>query len=385
MTTQPGGLNGSKRTTTKPLDAPQMLVGRVLEGRYRLDGILSSGGMGIIFRATQLSVNRQVAVKVLKPTLAAELDLARRFSQEVELGARFCHPNIINLIDAGRDAGGLVYLVMEFFEGETLREALQSAALTLPEILEVFAQVCDALTESHGSGVIHRDIKFDNVMLRRLRDGRIHVKLLDFGVAKLLGNTAELTRNGQTPGTPGIIAPELVDMHEPTPRSDLYSMGVLLFTVLCGRAPFQGINDLELMRAHRNEPVPSIRAEVLPEVPDSLLELVYALMAKEPDGRPESAQEVHNRLQVIAQECIAASPDAARYQPPINRYPERAPDLSLSTMEREAFGVSSRVERARRDEEIPILVPTSVVAMLSVVLMVCLMIIFVLIRELVRS
>jgi serine/threonine-protein kinase len=362
-----------------------MLLGRVLEGRYRLDHILSAGGMGIIFSATQLSVNRKVAVKVLKPTLAAEQDLTRRFTQEVELGARFCHPNIINLIDAGRDAGGLIYLVLEFFDGETLREALQRAALTLPEILEVFAQVCDALTESHGEGVIHRDIKFDNVMLRRLRDGEIHVKLLDFGVAKLLNSSIELTRSGQVPGTPGIIAPELIDMQDPTPRSDLYSLGVLLFTVLCGRAPFEGINDLELMRAHRNEPVPSIRAEVLPSVPDSLLELVYALMAKEPAGRPESAREVRRRLQVIRKECLAHTPDPPRYQPPINRYPDRPADLSLSTMEREAFNNPSRINRAESDENIPILVPTSVVAMLSVLLMVCLLVIFALIRELFRG
>jgi serine/threonine-protein kinase len=361
-----------------------MLIGRVLEGRWRLERVLNAGGMGIIFEATQLSVHRKVAVKILKPTLAAEYDIMQRFSQEVELCARFCHPNIINLIDAGRDAGGLLFLVMEYFEGETLREALQRAALTLPEILEVFSQVCDALTESHGEGVIHRDIKFDNVMLRRLRDNTIHVKLLDFGVAKLLGNSVELTRNGQVPGTPGIIAPELIDMQEPTPRSDLYSLGVLLFTVLCGRAPFEGINDLELMRAHRHEQVPSIRDEVLPSVPDSLLELVYSLMAKEPDARPENAREVRDRLQVIRQEYLAAHPDPPRYQPPSNQYPERAPDMSLSTLEREAFAPPSRINRTR-DEDVPILVPTSVVAMLSVLLMVCLLVILVLIREIIRG
>jgi serine/threonine-protein kinase len=390
MTTKPGGTQNSSRRTTKPLDAPQLLVGRVLEGRYRLNGILSSGGMGIIFDATQLSVQRRVAIKVLKPTLAADMDLMRRFSQEVELGARFCHPNIIPLIDAGRDAGGLTYLVMEFFEGETLREALQAESLTLAEILEVFIQVCDALTELHAGGVIHRDLKFDNVMVKRLKDGRLHVRLLDFGVAKLLGNSADLTKSGQVPGTPGIIAPELLDMQEPTARSDLYSLGVLLFTVLSGRAPFIGANDLELMRAHRHEEVPAIRAEVQPYVPDSLLELVYALMVKEPESRPESARDVRRRLCVIHEEIQHSIPDPERYKPPLNSYESRPVDASMSG-ERRAVMLSpsklnpSKVSRRRDDDDVPILMPTSVVSMLGVVLMMCIIVIIMLVRQVIRG
>ncbi len=297
MTTRPQAKK--KRHGTKPLDAPQALIGRVLDGRFRLAKVLTRGGMGIVFEAKQLSVGRTVAVKILRPTLSSEADLVQRFSQEIEVVSSLSHPNIVTLIDAGRDVGGLTYLAMEFVNGETFRDALKAGKLNLAEIVEVLIQTCDALMEAHEAGIIHRDLKFDNIMLTRHKDERLHIKVLDFGVAKLLSRNLNLTRSGQVPGTPGIIAPELIDERPPTPRSDLYSLGVLLYTALCGEAPFTAENDLELMRAHKFEEVPNLESRISGNIPGALLDLTYHLLEKQPQQRPESAQEVRDRLESI--------------------------------------------------------------------------------------
>lgn len=302
MTTRPSIHTASRRGSTQPHDAPHALLGRVLDGRYRLDEVLTSGGMGIVFKATQLSVKRTIAVKILRPTLADQSDLVRRFNQEIQVVASLRHPNIVAMIDAGRDAGGLMFLAMEFFEGITFREALTRGELSLPEITDVLMQTCEALMEAHAAGIIHRDLKFDNIMLARQRDGRLHVKILDFGVAKLLSSDIHLTRSGQVPGTPGIIAPELIDELPPTPASDLYSLGVLLYTALRGEAPFTANNDLELMRAHKFDPVPRLEGLLSTAVPADLVDLTHRLLEKKPEDRPPSARQVRDQLNALSRQ-----------------------------------------------------------------------------------
>ena len=303
----------SRRAPQRSLDSPELLVGRILEGRYRLDSVLNKGGMGVVFEATQVTVGRRVAVKILRPTLSQTPGLVKRFRLEVETVAQISHPNVVGLIDSGRDAMGLIYLVMEFVEGKTLRQSLRSGDLKLWEILEVFSQVCNALVETHGQHVIHRDLKLRNIMVVRMRDGAIHVKLLDFGVAKLLARDVDLTEGGQITGTPGIIAPELVDGDDPTAQSDLYSIGVLLFTALAGQAPFSATNDLELMRAHKVEPLPDLAQMVGHQVPSYVVELTCQLLAKDPGERPRSALALRNRLDEMARRIQHHHPDATSY------------------------------------------------------------------------
>lgn len=387
MSTRPGGASNKQRSSTRPLDAPQSLLGRVLSGNYRLDRVINAGGMGIIFEARQLSVDRPVAIKLLKPTLSGDSDLMQRFSQEVEIGKDLWHPNVVSLLDAGRDASGLVYLVMEFFDGETFRSALQRKELSLIEILEVFSQACNALIEAHGNQVIHRDLKFDNIMLKRHRDGAIHVKLLDFGVAKMLDRDVDLTRGGQIPGTPGIIAPELIEMQAPSAQSDLYSLGVLLFTVLAGDAPFHGHNDLELMRAHKQNPLPRLETMVQDYVPEGLVELAYEMLAKDPSHRPRDAWIVRDRFTSIRAELLRKYRDMPRYIPP-NAPPEELerdigvldPFSGVLSGVHEAFDderVSARVPSSE-SQEVPLIVPTSVVSVLVFILIVLIVIIIVL-------
>lgn len=370
MTTRPG-----KRVSTKPIDAPQQLVGRVLDGRYRLQEVLSVGGMGIIFAAHQLATGRQTAVKVLRPTLSGDIDLNTRFQQEIETLSRLSHPHIVTLHDCGQDVAGLHYLVMEYVDGGTLRELLRKCELTLPEILDVFAQVCDALVEAHARGIIHRDLKFENIMVRRFDDGRPHVTILDFGVAKLLTRNDSVTRTGEVPGTPGIIAPELVDSAAPSPQSDLYSLGVLMFTALAGNAPFEADNEFELMRAHQNHDMPRLEGLVGDDVPEQVLDVVYELTQKDPKLRPATASAVRDRLEKIS-ESLRATPDVSRYIPPRGEHippldPRPGDPGATRSMEfLHNKPVEEKEEGPLEQARDMLLAPTSVVGLLITVLIV---------------
>ena len=194
---------------TEPIDAPHSLVGRSLDGSYRLKEMINLGGMGIIFRAEQLSTGRTVAVKVLKPSRANEMSTMRRFEREAKVLAQLSHPNIVSMVDSGRDAGGLAYVVMEFVKGATFRQVLKNGSLSLIEMMEVFTKTSSALAEAHAADVIHRDLKFDNIMISRQADGHLRVTVLDFGVAKPTsrGRRRKVTKAGHVPGARGIVAP----------------------------------------------------------------------------------------------------------------------------------------------------------------------------------
>lgn len=389
MTTRPNQPENSGRSSTQPIDAPELLVGRTLGGRYRLEKVLNAGGMGIIFEATQISVGRKVAIKLLKPTLSRDPSLVERFQLEVEVVAQISHPNVVGLIDSGQDATGLTFLVMEFVDGKTLRQALRAGDLKLWEILEVFAQVCNGLIETHGQQIIHRDLKFDNIMVRRMRDGDIQVTLLDFGVAKLLSHDANLTAGGQVAGTPGIVAPELVDGKDPTARSDLYSLGVVLFTTLAGETPFEGDNDLELMRAHKVDPVPNLRKLVGHQVPEEVIDLTAELLLKDPDQRPSAARTVKRRLKRMARRVRKRFPDATGYIPPETRGLEKLSEDDDDFDELEEIAHIEALEAEQIGDRgwigvlfpRPLVAPMTVVAMLSMILMILCVVLFYLVYE----
>lgn len=347
-------------------DPPEALVGRILDGRYRLERVLSSGGMGIVFLATQVTVQRQVAIKIIKPALARHQDLVQRFMHEIEISGRLTHPHIVTLFDTGRDLTGLNYIAMEYVDGETFRDALANARLSLMEILHVFVQVCDALIEAHDLGIIHRDLKFENIMLARHRDGRIHTKVLDFGVAKQLFHDKSITRMGEVPGTPGIIAPELLDQVDPSAQSDLYSLGVLLFTALTGRPPFEGDTDFEVMRAHKMDDVPDLYGLVGDRVPEEIIELAYELMQKDPKARPKASTDVRDRLERIIRRLERQMQDHPRYVPPVGVQPLHIPRTEGTQLNRSAEFMA----RQTTLEPESAMAPTSVVAVLIVAVIV---------------
>lgn len=367
---------------TDTFDAPQTLEGRILDGQYRLEETLEAGGMGLIFRAHQKSTDRTVAVKILRPTRSDEMTAIRRFSREGELLARLSHPNIVSLIDSGRDAGGLLYLVMEYIEGTSFREFLADRSPSLLELVEIFEKTAGALAEAHASHVIHRDLKLDNIVVTRQADGTLRVTILDFGVAKPVGDAErlELTGSGEVPGTPDVVAPELVENEPPSPRSDLYSLGVLTYSALAGHPPFDASNDLELMRAHKQEALPSLEDRVPDYVPESLVELVERMLEKDPAERPESASEVRRELASVRRELWERAPAREPYAPGHAVEPEERAwdDEEVGTEappKRRREGPLSPLLRSIFGEE-PLVAPRLVVIELAVILV---MMIFVLI------
>ncbi|MFU8805463.1 MAG: protein kinase domain-containing protein, partial [Bradymonadaceae bacterium] len=226
-------------------------------------------------------------------------------------------------------------------------------------------------------------LKFDNIMITRMRDGRLHVRLLDFGVAKLLSRDTNLTQGGQVAGTPGIIAPELVDGHKPTSLSDLYSIGVLLYTALTGEAPFKEQNDLALMRAHKLKALPNLDDLVGRVVPEQVISLACELLEKEPERRPSDARYVRDRLEVMAATMRDRYPDATTYHPP------QASSLESPTpaLLFDAHGTTGAEpeEFIRKVFKEPVVAPMTVVAALSFLLMILIVVIIYMVFQLINA
>ena len=293
---------------------PKHYVGRVFAGRYLIERPLAEGGMGAVFEATQTSLGRKVAIKVVKSTFEGDDEAMKRFQREAEAVARLQHPHIVTVVDAGRAEDGTLFLAMELLTGETVRAALRREHhFPWPRALAVIEDVAAALMAAHEAGVIHRDLKAENVMLTRAAGRPEHAKVLDFGVAKLTEQTPAppVTGSGFVAGTPGFIAPEQMLGKSDEPRSDLYSLGVLLFELLAGRAPFVGGSGVELMMRHLTEPAPRV-ADVAREggieVPGPVDELCASLLSKDPDERPPSATALLQIVRTLRESAMATMP-----------------------------------------------------------------------------
>jgi serine/threonine protein kinase len=279
------------------------LPGTVLDQKYRLDEKIGSGGFGAVFRGTHLGLDLPVAIKVFRPTIGNDTPAAlERFRQEGIAASRIRHPNVVEVFDNGISATGIAYLVMELMKGRTLDAELRTKG-TLPprRAAEILAPVCDALAEFHAAGIVHRDISPGNIFLHEGRHGEV-VKLLDFGLSKILESSWDeetrlaLTTTGAIPGTPAYMAPERLLKGDCDGRSDVYSLGVILFRMLSGRPPFEpgdrGVYALAMM--HLTADPPSLR-DAAPGVPPDLADLALRAMAKNPDARP-SARELGELL-----------------------------------------------------------------------------------------
>ncbi len=290
------------------------LLGVEIDGRFRIDSILGAGGMGAVFRATQLSVQREVAIKILRPELTDREEFFARFFREARVVSDLEHPNVVRLIDFGQDTDrDLLFLVMELVRGVALEELVQQGRLSQAMALEVVHQISGALTEPHRRGIIHRDLKPENLIVVPVSDGSVQVKVLDFGIAQVMEAETKLTQTGATYGTPAYMAPERSQQGVTDARSDLYSLGVLLFEMLTGEQPFVADTGIRVIFQHIFEEPPSLRGifsddEVHPEV----VELVEDLMAKDPDRRPQTARAVRDRVDELRRK-LASGP--ARIDP----------------------------------------------------------------------
>ncbi len=261
-------------------------MNQILSERYRLEALIGRGAMAEVYRATDLAEDRTVAIKV--PYVESESDLGR-IRREAELSMTLRHPSIVEVYDV-IELEGKIYIVMEYVEGVKLSEIIQEGKIPVDKALDIAIQICHALNHAHRSGVIHRDIKPDNIMLDS--DGK--VKVMDFGIAERrdLLNSA-LT--GEIAGTVLYISPEQALGDELDGRSDLYSLGVVLYEMLVGQPPFKGENALTLIYQHLDEPPRSLK-DLNPTLPDEIEEIVLRLLEKEPDNRFSSTEELAEEL-----------------------------------------------------------------------------------------
>ncbi|NIZ93600.1 Stk1 family PASTA domain-containing Ser/Thr kinase [Kineococcus rubinsiae] len=272
------------------------LVGRRIDGRYRVLARIGRGGMGVVYRAEDERLEREVAVKVLRADLAHDLEARQRFVREAKSAARLAHPGVVSVLDQGTD-GETAYLVMELVGGRTLRDVVHERGLLTPgEALDVAEAVLDALAEAHRKGVLHRDVKPANVLVAD--DGR--VKVADFGLARSAAATRGSTggNGAELMGTAEYLAPERVARGVADARSDLYGVGVLLFEMLTGQPPFSGDSPVRLAYRHVYDDAPS-PSSLVPGLPPALDAIVLKALAKDPDDRPADAVEMLADLRAL--------------------------------------------------------------------------------------
>ncbi len=274
----------------------------VLAERYQLDRSLGNGGMGEVFEATDLTLHRSVAVKLLSPSLVQDEPARARFLREARALAQVNSPHVVAVYDAGED-DERPYLVMELVEGTTLERELERAGRLEPRRAVAIAKdIASGLASAHEQGIVHRDVKPSNVFLTPSDAAKVG----DFGIARLERPDATLTLTGQTFGSPPYVAPEQATGGKVDARADLYSLGCVLFQMLAGRRPFSGDDAVSLVYQHVHTTPPRVDS-LHPEVPLALGDLVAGLMAKDPDDRPDSAEEVRRALESVPTDPVATA------------------------------------------------------------------------------
>jgi len=305
------------------------LVGVVLDGRYRLDAVLGEGGMGSVFRAQHLAMDRRVAVKLLKPHLAADHTALQRFAREARATLKVDSPHAVKVLDFGVTPHGDYYMALEYLDGRTVQQELEVDGPFAPaRVLHIGRHALHALGAAHRSGLVHRDIKPENILLMRVGEDPDYAKLLDFGVAKLMQGSEvsaqsnlKLTQAGMVFGTPEFMSPEQACGHPLDGRSDLYSLAATLFAMFTGCGLFEGKTPIEWLTHHARTPPPNLEALVpelaaFPEI-DALMQ---RCLAKHREQRPSTAEEMEQelaRLEVYVQHgggAAASSSSKARFK-----------------------------------------------------------------------
>jgi len=277
------------------------LIGSLIDGKYRLEEMVGKGGMGTVYRAAHLAMEITVAVKILHSHLASDHIAIERFRREARAAAQIRHPNVVNVMDFGVvEATGLAYFVMEFLEGTDLRERLnQKKQLAYDEAFFILNQVCAAVQAGHVRGFIHRDLKPDNIWLLKGTDGHEVVKILDYGIAlpTLRADANTLTSPGMIVGTPYYMSPEQCRGETLDPRSDIYSLGVILYEMLTGQVPFRAPTPLGVVLKHNSEAPKPLR-ELRPDIPEAVEQAVLRALAKDKQNRQQHATELSEEFRL---------------------------------------------------------------------------------------
>lgn len=291
--------------TTCPHDGTRLtplshddLVGTVLDGRYEINEVLGGGGMGLVYKARHRLINRTVAIKVLHKHMVSSGDALKRFRLEAEAASSLNVPNILTIHDFGISEQGQPYMVMDYLAGVSLQDVLEAEQrLDVLRALGIFSQVCAALKHAHDKQIIHRDLKPSNIMLVEFEGQPDFVKIVDFGIAKLLGRTdgegGQLTRTGEIFGSPLFMSPEQCRGMSLDPRTDIYSLGSVMYLALTGRPLFESDNVLDIFVKQATTP-PTSFGEICPEltIPTQVEEIVLKALEKEPSGRFQSMAEL---------------------------------------------------------------------------------------------
>jgi serine/threonine-protein kinase len=284
----------------------EISIGSVL-GAYRIEGVAGQGGMGRVYRATQMGLNRRVALKVIMPELAHEPDFRARFTREAELSASIDHPNVIPVYEAG-EADGHLFIAMRWVDGTDLRSVIaREGALDASRAVAIVERIAAALDAAHRGGLIHRDVKPANVMLTSTH-GEEHVYLTDFGLTKRAESVVALTRTGAFVGTPDYMPPEQIQGQRADARTDVYALGCLLFHALSGRPPYDRDTEIAKMYAHLHDPPPSV-VEVAPLAPAGLDAVVSRALAKQPDERYPSAGDLARAARAALTGSLPSQPE----------------------------------------------------------------------------
>jgi len=264
--------------------------GQKINNRYEIVKTIGEGGMANVYLANDTILDRKVAVKVLRGDLSSDEKFIRRFQREALSVSNLSHPNVVEVYDVGEEDGSH-YIVMEYIEGKTLKQLLKKrGSLTLTEVIDIMTQLTDGIAHAHESYIIHRDIKPQNIMIED--DGRI--KITDFGIAMAL-NATQLTQTNSVMGSVHYLPPEQASGKSATVKSDIYSLGILMYELLTGNVPFKGDNAVEIALKHMKDKIPSVRKQD-PSIPQAVENIILKAAAKNPRNRYDSAKEMHEDL-----------------------------------------------------------------------------------------
>jgi serine/threonine-protein kinase len=296
-------------------------IGKTIAGCYLIEDLLGEGGMSTVYRARHKLVDRPCAVKVMNPALATDANVRERFRREARSTQTIAHPNVIEIFDQGEMADGVPYIVMELLAGATLSTLCDAGPIDPARALPIMIQIARGIARAHDLGVVHRDLKPDNIFIVSRGDGRELVKILDFGIARSRADT-RLTNAGELFGTPQYMAPERITSGEAGPSVDLYALGIIFFEMATGQLPFTANDPATYLIKHMKDPAPSPRS-FDPRVPERLDALILQLLEKDPRARPVDAHRVESDLVALARALRIPVPPEPEADPSSSRPPAK--------------------------------------------------------------